>query len=296
MNVRRVVAMASALAITAATAIATFAPVAEAESRARKSRTRAASAPAWASASTATIHPGVQTFTDGGQCTSNFVFYDATEVYLGQAAHCAGTEGNTAVNGCEAGSLPLGTRVGVDGASRPGTLVYSSWLSMQAAKESNEDLCYGNDLALVRLDAADRDNVNPSVPHWGGPVGLAADVSPLEQVFSYGNSSLRSGLTLLSPKQGYVVRESDGGWTHNVYTVTPGVPGDSGSAFLDADGRALGVLSTLQLAPLAASNGVSDLPRMLQYLERVTAFRVTLARGTEPFVANPLPNPGDAST
>jgi hypothetical protein len=37
------------------------------------------------------------------------------------------------------------------------------------------------------------------------------------------------------------------GWSHNVATVTPGVPGDSGSAFLDANGRALGVLSTLPL-------------------------------------------------
>ena len=51
----------------------------------------AAAAPTWAPAATATIHPGVQLVTDGAQCTANFVFADATDVYLGQAAHCSGT-------------------------------------------------------------------------------------------------------------------------------------------------------------------------------------------------------------
>ena len=39
----------------------------------------ASAAPSWAPASSATIHPGVQTFTDGAQCTANFVFYDALQ-------------------------------------------------------------------------------------------------------------------------------------------------------------------------------------------------------------------------
>ena len=42
-------------------------------------------------AATAPVHPGVQTITNGGQCTSNFVFYSATAVYIGQAAPCSGT-------------------------------------------------------------------------------------------------------------------------------------------------------------------------------------------------------------
>src|ERR671929_20583 len=104
----------------------------------------AAAAPTWAPAASATVHPGVQTVTDGGQCTSNFVFYDASNnVYIGQAAHCAGTDGNTA---------------------------------------------------------------------------------------------------------------------------TPGIPGDSGSAFIDARGRAFGILSTLQIAPLAGGNGVGDVSRELAYM------------------------------
>ncbi|MBV9932997.1 MAG: serine protease, partial [Actinobacteria bacterium] len=37
----------------------------------------AASAPTWAPAATAAIHPGVQMFTNGSQCTANFIYTDA---------------------------------------------------------------------------------------------------------------------------------------------------------------------------------------------------------------------------
>src|SRR3954466_7281604 len=102
----------------------------------------ASAAPTWAPASSATVHPGVQTFTDGGQCTANFVFYDgAGNEYIGQAAHCSGTDGNTATDGCSSGSLPTGTPVEVTGASQPGTMVYNSWLTMQQLRETNPDTC-----------------------------------------------------------------------------------------------------------------------------------------------------------
>src|SRR5947207_14854499 len=86
-------------------------------------------ASAWAPASSATIHPGVQVFTNGAQCTSNFVFYDASNVYLGQAAHCSSEGGQTDTNGCTTQSLPIGTPVDVTGASKPGTLVYHSLIT-----------------------------------------------------------------------------------------------------------------------------------------------------------------------
>src|SRR5215213_8003618 len=74
----------------------------------------AAAEPTWAPAATAHVHPGVMTFTEGAQCTSNFVFFDAANTgYLGQAAHCAGTGGNTETDGCLAGTLPVGTPVEV---------------------------------------------------------------------------------------------------------------------------------------------------------------------------------------
>jgi hypothetical protein len=244
----------------------------------------AAAAPTWAPAASATVHPGVQTITNGGQCTSNFVFYDASNnVYIGQAAHCAGTGGNTETNGCSAGTLPTGTSVTVKGASKPGTMVYSSWVTMQSNGETDADTCRYNDLGMIKLDPADYGKVNPSIPFWGGPTGVTDTVAEGEKVESYGNSSLRLGLTQLSPKQGVSLGQDSGGWNHTVYTATPGIPGDSGSAFIDSQGRAFGVLSTVQIAPLAGANGVGDVSREIAYMESHGGPDLTLATGTEPF-------------
>ena len=254
--------------------------------------TSAAPGPPWAPAASAPIHPGVQTVTTGsGQCTANFVFTDGVDVFIGQAAHCASTGAANETDGCLAEVLPLGTTVEVDGASRPGTIVYSSWVEMQANGESNPDTCLYNDYALVKLDPADHASVNPSVPFFGGPVGLASSVPSMSKVVSYGNSSLRLGLTQLSPKEGLKVTEKGAGWNHVVYTVTPGVPGDSGSGFLDAQGRAFGVLSTLNLLPEPAGNGVADLAKALAYMRaNDPAFAgVQLVNGTEPFSSGRLP-------
>jgi hypothetical protein len=220
---------------------------------------------AYAPASTATVHPGVQTFTAGAQCTANFVFTEGADTYIGQAAHCSGTGAATDTNGCTAASLPLGTPVQVTGASKPGTLAYNSWLTMQAGHETDANTCQYNDLALIKLDPADVAKVNPSIPNWGGPNGVGDATAAGEQVYSYGNSELRGGVTQLSPKTGISLGTTGGGWTHPVYTASPGIPGDSGSAFLDKDGKAIGVLSTLSVAPLPASNNVSDLAHMLAY-------------------------------
>lgn len=251
----------------------------------------------WAPAASATLHPGVQTYTAGGQCTANFVFTDAAgNVYLGQSAHCSGTGAATDTDGCDAGTLPLGTRVTFnEGGSLvsegtvlgAGTLAYSSWNTMQDRGETDAATCAYNDFALVKVDAADVAQVNPSVPFWGGPVGLDTDgTSGGERMYSYGNSSLRGGLTLLSPKTGISLGQdaADGGWTHPLYTITPGVPGDSGSAFLDADGNAVGTLSTLGLAPLPLSNNIGDLAHELAYAQQHSGIAgLELVLGTEEF-------------
>jgi hypothetical protein len=227
------------------------------------------------------------TFTDGGQCTSNFVFTGGSSVYLGQAAHCSSTGGQASTDGCDTGSLPLGTPVVVDGASRPGTLVYNSWLTMQARGENDPNRCQFNDFALVRIAPADVGKVNPSVPGFGGPTQVGAAGGTGSTVYCYGNSSLRGGVSRLGPKRGVIVRNTGGGWNHSVYTATPGIPGDSGSGFLNSSGRAIGVLSTLQVTPTAGSNGVGDLARELAYMRANSTFTaVRLAPGTKPFKAS----------
>lgn len=242
-----------------------------------------ATAAAWAPAATATIRPGVQTYTEGAQCTANFVFTSGTDVFIGQAAHCSGTGAATETDGCLAESLPLGTKVEIDGASEPGVMVYNSWLTMQERGERDPDACAYNDFALVKIDPADHGKVNPSIPFWGGPVGLGDATDSFEEVYSYGNSSLRLGLSPLSPKTGLSLGSTGGDWTHPLYTLTPGIPGDSGSAFLDSEGKAIGVLSTLALAPLPASNNVSDLGKALAYANTHAGIGAQLVNGTEDF-------------
>ena len=246
-----------------------------------------AAASAWAPAGTAPVHPGVQTHTEGAQCTSNFVFQEGGNVYLGQAAHCSGTGGETETNGCTSPSLPLGTAVEIGGATQPGTLAYNSWLTMQENGETGESTCAYNDLALVAIAPADVESVNPSVPGFGGPEGVGAAGDSGATVYSYGNSELRGGITTLSPKQGVVLQNEGEGWSHNVTTLTPGIPGDSGSGFLNEAGEAIGVLSTLQLAPIPGSNGVGDLAKELAYERANGPFsNLQLVPGTVAFKAN----------
>ena len=254
----------------------------------------AVAAPTWAPADRATITPGVQMLTKGSQCTGNFVFTDGrARVYVGYSAHCAG-EGAATDTDCDTPSLPLGTRVRFESGGSVATvgtevgvgrLAYSSWLTMQALGNTRGSDCAFNDFALVRVGDKHVAKVNPSVPFWGGPTGVRAAGLPFgEQVYSYGNSGLRAGLTPTSPKVGTSTGDHESGWSHNVYTATPGIPGDSGSGFLDDQGRAFGTLSTLAAAPVPGENGVGDLARELAFAQRNSGIAgLRLVEGTEPF-------------
>jgi hypothetical protein len=239
------------------------------------------------------IHPGVQTITGGtNQCTANFIFQDSAGiVYIGQAAHCASTGSATSTNGCSsaATTMPINTTVTVGGAQYPGKMVYSSWITMKAIPETDSSACAYNDLALVQLDSRDYARVNPSVPYFGGPTGLrTAGFGTGSLIYSYGNSSLRFGIAATSPKRGITTGDAGGGWSHNLYTVTPGIPGDSGSGFMDSTGKAFGVLSTIEATPRPGSNNAGDLAKELDYLHAHTSFTtVQLVNGTVGF-ADPL--------
>lgn len=239
----------------------------------------------WAPPGSATIHPGVKTFTAGAQCTANFVFADRKHVYIGQAAHCSNTGEATQTNGCDTETLPVGTEVEVEGATQPATMVYNSWAAMQDVGESDPNTCDYNDFALVRLDPADHDAVNPSIPVWGGPHGIAEPTALGDSVFSAANSSIRLGFPMMLPKQGFSMGTISSGWTHPVHTLLPGIPGDSGAAYLDAEGRALGVLSTLALEPSPAANNVTDVGMAIEYMKAHTDRfdAVELVPGTEAF-------------
>lgn len=248
--------------------------------------------PNWTPAGEASIGPGAVTLTDGAQCTANFVFHDSTDVYLGQAAHCSGTStpGPGQPDGCSLPSLPLETPVLIEGASRPGTLAYNSWLVMQQIGEDDPEACAYNDFALVKLHPDDHGRVNPSMPHWGGPTGQTDSLALGDTVLGYGSSELALGIQELKPKEGVHKQRSPQGWAHTVFMLTPGIPGDSGSALIDGQGRAFGVLSTLIFLPEPLSNGAVDLTMALDYMRDNTGLKdVVLAEGTQPFTGEQTP-------
>jgi hypothetical protein len=212
----------------------------------------------------AAVGPGTPLLTplggrDATACTANFVFTDGEAVYLGSAAHCAAAGAATDVSGCTSPALPVGSTVLVGAAQLRGRLAYSSWVTMQGRGETDADLCLHNDFALVALPPGTP--VDPSVPRVGGPTGLDVDgTRPDEPVVGYqprAGAPVRSGRSL---------GELAGGRAHRVETDPPGGAGDSGSGYLDGDGEALGVLSTLTSDGTRSTNGVTDLARALDYL------------------------------
>jgi hypothetical protein len=251
--------------------------------------TTASAAPRWAPAASATIRPGAALLTQldahsGNACTANFVFTARGATYLGMAAHCAGTGSRDAGSGCTAPTRPIGTSVLVrrsDGGSSPGRLAYSSWVTMRQRGERDPQLCEYNDFALVALNAADAARVNPTVPVLGGPTGLDTDgVRKGEAIATYapndGGKAVKTGRSLGDGARGLL---------HYVATKPPGIPGDSGSGFLDSHGAAFGVLST-EFDDAQRSNGVIDLASAVAYASRYGPLGpVALVPGTEPSVA-----------
>ena len=237
----------------------------------------------------ATIRPGVALLTpldahSGNACTANFVVTARGTTYLGMAAHCAGTGSRDAGSGCTEPTLPVGTTVLVrrsDGGTSNAKLAYSSWITMREKGERDAQRCTYNDFALVALAQADAARVSPTVPVLGGPTGL--DTNGLrkgESVFTYAPND-RGGAV----KTGTSLGDGAAGLVHYVATRPPGIPGDSGSGYLDAHGAAFGVLST-EFDDARHSNGVIDLAAALEYASRNGPLGpVALVPGSEPFVS-----------
>ena len=107
--------------------------------------------------------------------------------------------------------------------------------------------------------------------------------------FGDGGELLKCSFCGKSQKTGLSLGTTGNGWSHPTYTVSPGIPGDSGSALLGPNGQAAGVLSTLALAPLAGSNNYADLASAIAYMHSHGGPQATVANGTEPFDGSRLP-------
>ena len=235
----------------------------------------------------ARVGPGVLLTLEASQCTSNFVFRDATDLYLGLSAHCFGEgNGDTGVSEsqpCDNEMPELGEPVTIEGARRPGTLAYSSFRTMVLVGETDLETCMSNDFAILRIHPDDHAAVDPSMPVFGGPVGLRRGwVGENESMLSFGRSPLRADAEPLKPREGYLGNNSQRGWMHNVNFLNQPLFGDSGSGVLDGAGGAVGALSR-------AGGGVTDLALALDYMRAHGGPDAHLVDGTAPFAGGALP-------
>jgi hypothetical protein len=162
-----------------------------------------------------------------GGCTANFVFTDGTSKYIGTARHCvdAGATGGNDVG------ARLVMQVDTTTVAEVGSVV----------KHTASDGEPGDDFALVKIDAdvAQKWGVNPAIPVVGGPNGVYSGCGPTGIAY-YGHGYVAAvgpgkpgvGLATNWNNLGF-------GWTGN------GLPGDSGSGVVTADGKAAGDLTHL---------------------------------------------------
>jgi hypothetical protein len=150
-------ALVATLALASATALAGGVPGASAGGSAA------------AAASAKPIHPGVKVNYGDVTCTVGAVMRERRRIFLAVPASCGGVELGKTQDGCSAPQSPKGVPVSIEGAKHPGTLVYSSYSTMQLHGDTSPTRCYYNDLSLVQVDRRDRGRVSAAIPGVGVP-------------------------------------------------------------------------------------------------------------------------------
>lgn len=149
-----------------------------------------------------------------GQCTLNFVWRDATNLFVGTAGHC--------VSG-------VGARVENDLGQAWGTVVFDAG---------------SPDFALLRVDALFRPTVVAEVRHWGGPTAVVdpATTNAGDPIMMYGYGMVFGSTEQTRARTGVLV--TDGAYSYS--SDIPAIFGDSGGPVLHRlTGEALGVVSQL---------------------------------------------------
>ena len=226
---------------------------------------------------TGRIGPGTQMVTAGRTCTAGFVFRDSRHhVFVGYAASCA-TRTSTAWNPCKHRPLPAGTRVRFAERGRTvgyGELRYSSLRALRHAGVTDAATCAANDFALVELRGAARRHADATVPYWGGPSGIGSLPAAGTTVFGLVRESA-AARTL--PRAGTVTTVDRN--TAGVTTLLASGRGARGSGFLDASGRAVGILTS---SAASGTNTVTSLAAVVGYARHHGVPGLRVVRGSVP--------------
>ncbi len=176
------------------------------------------------------VRPGGEVLSEIGQCTMNFLFETPNhERYIGTAGHCILGQGG-GLAGDKAGEKMWAKGQGPvakdSAGKRFGEFTYAI---LQDPK----------DFALIRLDPGVESS--PEMCNFGGPVGINDDISGDPTVLHYFGNGIGIGTAL--PARSAVAMGLPN--ADHVYAAGLALPGDSGSAVISDDGRAVGVLVTV---------------------------------------------------
>jgi hypothetical protein len=174
------------------------------------------------------VRPGGTLHSDIGQCTMNFLFETPDhERFIGTAGHCILGEGPVADHGGEKtwpkGQGPVAKD---DAGKRFGEFAYAV---LQDPK----------DFSLIRIDPGIESS--PEMCDFGGPTGINDDITGDPTVLEYFGNGVGIGQAL--PARSAVAMGLVN--ADHVYAAGLALPGDSGSAVISEDGRAVGVLVTV---------------------------------------------------
>jgi hypothetical protein len=178
------------------------------------------------------VRPGAEVQSEVGLCTLNFLFESPDkERFIGTAGHCILATDNP-VAGDNAGekTWPKGQGPAAKDSTgkRIGEFAYAI---LQEPK----------DFSLIRLDPGV--DASPEMCQYGGPTGINEDISDGPKVLHYFGNGIGIGSTV--PARSAVSLGFPN--ADHVYGVGLALPGDSGSAVITDDGRAVGVLVTTGL-------------------------------------------------
>ena len=173
-------------------------------------------------------------------CTYNFIFRDQRgRRYIGLAGHCTGHDTT------EVGQVQHVTNVG-----RIGTVAWKAPLPRpqrecgEVVRPQNVDPCV--DFLMVQIDRHLYPQIDAAVRHWGGPTGYlrADEIQAGMQMYHYGYGRPLHASEATRPRQGVVVGMVAGACGYQV--AYPLAPSDSGSPQITSDGRALGLMTTVE--------------------------------------------------
>lgn len=217
-------------------------------------------------------------------CTLGFLVANKDGLYFTTAGHC----------------IDAGQRAATPGVGEWGTGVFHF---LEPDNDSPQDGAPGMDFALIEVDPDVYDALNPKMCGWDGPTGIYNETPGEGMVGLYGHSMVfgdAGRLGLPTYRREGVLNFVD---EDRFYFTGPSLMGDSGSAVLHQDGRALGVLTHLSVGlggtnggthiergfRLAAEEGFTDLRLVLMGEDPVAILRELAGAPTASTPAEPAP-------